>query len=111
MRKKVYKILIISVIIALSVAFFSCGTAYFIHRKGQIGAGYSFINFLGETFPFLIIYGVLILGFGVFYLQLGGHIVSQCNNLYSISVPFVIKRKKLSADDFFYLFETLKNES
>ncbi|MBO4962343.1 MAG: ATP-binding protein [Clostridia bacterium] len=70
MRKKVYKILIISVIIALSVAFFSCGTAYFIHRKGQIGAGYSFINFLGETFPFLIIYGVLILGFGVFYLHL-----------------------------------------
>ncbi len=43
--------------------------------------------------------------------HLGGHIVSQCNNLYSISVPFVIKRKKLSADDFFYLFETLKNES
>ena len=70
MRKKVYKLLIISVIIALSVAFFSCAVFYFLHRKEQLGAGYTILKFLGETFPLIIIYGVLIIIFSILFMHL-----------------------------------------
>jgi len=69
MRKKVYRVLVISQLIALLVAFFSCGIAFFLHRKKEIGQGYTLISFLGETFPFFIIFLAIIIISIVFYLH------------------------------------------